>query len=202
MERFSEKCRLIFEKATTDYHKKDDVDASFENPYADKSIESYLYLKSMTDAIQWHLEDIIRDPEIDPVKALRIKRRIDKLNQKRTDLVENIDDFFLEKFKNVVFLPDAVINTESPAWAIDRLSILVLKIYHWQIEADRADTSEQQKEICRLKLEILKEQKSDLSLSIDQLLSDINDGRKRMKVYKQMKMYNDPSLNPVLYRRK
>ena len=176
---FSEQCFRIFEQATEAYHVTDNVDATVHNPYAVKSIEFYLYLKNWIDAVQWHLEDIIRNPEIDPVEALAIKRRIDKSNQDRTDLVELIDSFFLDKYKNVKVLPDATINTESPAWAIDRLSILTLK-----------------------KLAVLMEQKKDLSMALDQLLSDIRDGKKYMKVYKQMKMYNDPALNPVLYGKK
>lgn len=202
MEKFSEKCYLIFEQATNDYHKTDDVDATIRNPYEEKSIEFYLYLKNWIDAVQWHFEDIIRDPNIDPVKAVALKRRIDKSNQDRTDLVELIDSYFLEEYKNVKILPDATINTESPAWAVDRLSILVLKIYHMRCEVERTDVSAEHIEACKKKLEILLEQKKDLSAALDQLLDDIRNGRKYMKVYKQMKMYNDPSLNPVLYGKK
>ena len=164
-----------------------------------KSIEFYLYLKNWIDTVQWHLEDIIRDPQIDPVEALAIKRRIDRSNQERTDLVELIDSYFLEKFGQVKTLPDATINTESPAWAVDRLSILALKIFHMKIEAERTDTPAAQQQRCREKLSVLLEQKKDLSGAIDMLLEDMAAGRKYMKVYKQMKMYNDPSLNPVLY---
>ena len=202
MEKFSGKCCLIFERATNDYHKTDDVDASISNPYEEKSIEFYLYLKNWIDAVQWHLEDIIRDPEIDPVNALAIKRRIDKSNQDRTDLVELIDSYFLDRYKDVKILSGATINTESPAWAVDRLSILILKIYHMQCEVDRTDVSEEHLEICRQKLATLFEQKEDLSNALDQLLEDIENGNKYMKVYKQMKMYNDPLLNPVLYGKK
>ena len=152
--------------------------------------------------MQWHLEDIIRDPKIDPSEALAIKRRIDQCNQDRTDLVERIDSYFLDKYKDVRVLPDATINTESPAWAIDRLSILVLKIYHMKAEADRTDAEAGHLDACRRKLNVLLEQKKDLSTALDQLLDDIRQGRKYMKVYKQMKMYNDPSLNPVLYGKK
>lgn len=197
--KFSELALPIFEKATNDYHKWDDVDATISNPYSEKSIEYYLYLKNWIDTVQWHLEDIIRDPNIDAIKALKIKRRIDKSNQDRTDLVELIDSYFLSEYKNVNPDPDATINTESPAWAIDRLSILVLKIYHMQIEVDRNEASEAHKMQCNEKLTVLLEQKKDLSEAIDQLLADIQTGKKYMKVYKQMKMYNDPSLNPVLY---
>ncbi|MDR1524870.1 MAG: DUF4254 domain-containing protein [Tannerella sp.] len=199
---FSEKCYPVFEKATDDYHKTDDVDALVRNPYNEKGIEFYLYQKNWIDAVQWHLEDIIRDPDIDPVKALAIKRRIDKSNQDRTDLVELIDSYFFDAYKDVKALPDAKINTESPAWAVDRLSILVLKIYHMQRETRRTDVAVEHVEACERKLSVLLEQRKDLSLALDQLLEDIKDGRKYMKVYKQMKMYNDPSLNPVLYGKK
>jgi hypothetical protein len=202
MKKFSEKCYSVFEQATNDYHKADDVDASVHNPYEADSIEFYLYLKNRIDAVQWHLEDIIRDPAIDPVDALAIKRRIDKSNQDRTDLVELIDGYFLDTYKNVPVLPDATINTESPAWAVDRLSILALKIYHMKEETERTDVSPEHIEACKKKLAILSEQKNDLSLALDQLLEDMKEGRKYMKVYKQMKMYNDPSLNPVLYGKK
>lgn len=202
MERFSEKCYFVFEKATNDYHRTDDVDAPIGNPYEEKSIEFYLYLKNRIDAVQWHLEDIVRDPNIDPVKALEIKRRIDKSNQDRTDLVELIDSYFYDIYKEVKILPDAGINTESPAWAVDRLSILVLKIYHMQLETRRMDVTAEHVETCKKKLSVLLEQRKDLSFALDQLLEDIKDGRKYMKVYKQMKMYNDPSLNPVLYGKK
>lgn len=161
-----------------------------------------MYLKNWIDAVQWHFEDIIRDPQIDPVEALKLKRRIDKSNQDRTDLVELIDSYFFDKYKDVVSLPNATINTESPAWAVDRLSILALKIYHMQQEVDRTDTTKEHHDQCLAKLSILLEQQKDLSTAIDQLLTDIEAGRKYMKVYKQMKMYNDPALNPVLYAKK
>ena len=196
---FSQDSFGIFERAIADYHKSDNVDTPIVNPYKEKSIDYYLYLKNWIDTVQWHLEDIIRDPQIDPVKALGIKRRIDRSNQDRTDLVELIDSYFLEKFSKVQALPDASINTESPAWAVDRLSILALKILHMKIEAGRTDTTQDQQERCRAKLAVLMEQKKDLSLAIDMLLDDMAAGRKFMKVYKQMKMYNDPTLNPVLY---
>ena len=196
---FSQESFGVFERSIADYHRNDNVDTPIANPYEEKSIEFYLYLKNWIDTVQWHLEDIIRDPEIDPVKALAIKRRIDRSNQDRTDIVELIDSYFLEKFSKVKTLPDATINTESPAWAVDRLSILALKIFHMKIEADRTDTSVAQQQRCREKLAVLMEQKKDLSEAIDMLLDDMAAGRKYMKVYKQMKMYNDPSLNPVLY---
>lgn len=197
--KFSEISYPIFEEATSAYHVTDHVDAPMQNPYMVKSIEFYLYLKNWIDAVQWHLEDIIRNPSIDPVEALAIKRRIDKSNQERTDLVELIDSYFLDKYKEVSVKPGAKINTESPAWAVDRLSILCLKIYHMQQEVERTDASSEHVATCMNKLNILLEQKKDLSEALDQLLDDIAAGDKYMKVYKQMKMYNDPSLNPVLY---
>lgn len=199
---FSEKCNKIFNEATFLYHEKDHVDAEMRNPYPDKSLEYNLFLKNWIDAVQWHLEDIIRNPEIDPVEALRIKRRIDRSNQERTDLVEWIDGYFREKYASVKSLPDATLNTESPAWAVDRLSILALKIYHMQQEAGRKDADAEHVSRCRCKLLVLQEQRADLSTAIDQLLADIGNGRKYMKVYMQMKMYNDPALNPVLYTKK
>jgi hypothetical protein len=202
MEKFTELSYPIFEKATNDYHITDNIDAPINNPYQERTIESVLYLKNWIDAVQWHMEDIIRNPKIDPVEALAMKRRIDKSNQDRTDLVERIDSYFLDKYSDVKPLPGASINTESPAWAIDRLSILVLKIYHMQKEVERTDADEKHIEACMTKLNILLEQKLDLSAALDQLLDDIANGRKYMKVYKQMKMYNDPALNPVLYAKK
>jgi hypothetical protein len=178
------------------------VDAPIHNPYQPQTIENVLYLKNWIDTVQWHLEDIIRNPEIDPKEALALKRRIDKSNQDRTDLVERIDSYFWEKYQSVKPKATAVINTETPAWAIDRLSILALKIYHMGIEARRTDVSADQHAACQKKLDVLLEQRTDLSSAIDQLLSDIENGNRYMKVYKQMKMYNDPNLNPVLYGKK
>ena len=192
----------IFEQAIKDYHVIDDVDQPLKNPYTEGSIEYYLYVKNWIDTVQWHFEDIIRDPEIDPAAALVLKRRIDKSNQDRTDLVEMIDSYFLDKYKDVQILPDATINTESPAWAVDRLSILALKIYHMREQVERKDAEPAHIAKCQQKLDLLLEQQKDLSTAIDQLLADIDAGRKYMKVYKQMKMYNDPSTNPVLYGQK
>lgn len=199
---FSDLCNEIFWKSVLAYHITDSVDTPINNPYRVKTIEYYLYLKNWIDAVQWHYEDIIRDPKIKPEDALELKRKIDKSNQDRTDLVELIDSYFLDKNKTVQAVPGATINTESPAWAIDRLSILSLKIYHMEQEAKRDDTTEEHRRQCREKLDILLTQQKDLSMAIDQLLSDIAAGRKYMKVYKQMKMYNDPELNPVLYAEK
>ena len=192
----------VFEQAIKDYHVIDDVDQPLKNPYTEGSIEYYLYVKNWIDTVQWHFEDIIRDPEIDPAEALVLKRRIDKSNQDRTDLVEMIDSYFLDKYKDVQVLPDATINTESPAWAVDRLSILALKIYHMREQVERKDAESAHIAKCQQKLDVLLEQQKDLSTAIDQLLADIEAGRKYMKVYKQMKMYNDPSTNPVLYGQK
>ncbi len=199
---FSENYAPVFERATKDYHQTDNVEAAIQNPYEEKSLEFFLYLKNWIDAVQWHLEDIIRNPDIEPVEALAVKRRIDHSNQERTDLVELIDAYFLDRYKEVTPLPDATINTESPAWAVDRLSILVLKIYHMQQEIERRDVATEHIKSCEKKLSVLLEQKKDLSQALDQLLEDIAQGRRYMKVYKQMKMYNDPSLNPVLYGKK
>ena len=189
----------VFNQAIADYHKTDDVDTPMANPYDRTQIEHLLYHKNWIDTVQWHLEDIVRDPNIDPVKALQIKRRIDKSNQERTDMVEYIDSYFLDKYKDVVPLKSAKINTESPAWAVDRLSILALKVYHMNVEVNRPDADQQHKAACEKKLAVLNEQHADLSTAIEELLEDIAAGRKYMKVYKQMKMYNDPALNPVLY---
>lgn len=188
----------IFEESIDKYHIEDRVDQPFENPYPTDDIAHLLYRKNWIDTVQWHYEDLIRDPQIDPDAALELKRKIDASNQHRTDLVEYIDSYFLDKYKTVTLADEAQINTESPAWAIDRLSILALKIYHMQEEAERADASEAHREACQSKLRVLLEQRQDLSTAIDQLLLDISNGDKYMKVYKQMKMYNDDELNPVL----
>ena len=198
---FTNKANDIFRRAIADYHEKDNVDTPMENPYRRQSIDSILYHKCWIDTVQWHLEDIIRDPDIDPVEALKIKRRIDKSNQDRTDMVEDIDTYFRELYHGIKPFPDATINTESPAWAIDRLSILALKIWHMQEQTERTDADPTHIAICHGKLEVLKEQQKDLSLAIDQLLDDIVSGRKYMKVYRQMKMYNDNDNNPVLYKK-
>lgn len=195
---FSSSAFAIFEESIEKYHIKDDVYQEFENPYPKDKIEHLLYRKNWIDTVQWHYEDIIRDPNIDPVNALDIKRKIDASNQDRTDLVEYIDSYFLKKYQSVEIKEDAKINTESPAWAIDRLSILALKIYHMQEEVNRKDASTEHIDKCTAKLSVLLEQKKDLSTAIDQLLADIESGSKYMKVYKQMKMYNDDELNPVL----
>ncbi|MBR1923519.1 MAG: DUF4254 domain-containing protein [Paludibacteraceae bacterium] len=199
---FAALCNTIFPQSVIDYHKTDNVDTPMPNPYQEGTIEYDLYKKNWIDVVQWHLEDIIRDPEIDPVEALALKRRIDRSNQERTDLVERIDSYFYEQFHAVKPLPEARINTESPAWAVDRLSILHVKIYHMQEQVNRQDVSEEQHRKCTDKLAVLNEQLQDMTTSITELLDDYQAGRRIMKVYRQMKMYNDPSLNPVLYGKK
>ena len=198
---FTKIANNIFNRAILDYHIKDNVDTPIDNPYPNDSIENKLYLKCWIDTVQWHLEDIIRDPNIDPEKGMKIKHRIDKSNQDRTDLVEQIDSYFRAYYKDVKVKKDARLNAESPAWAVDRLSILALKIYHMKEQAERKDASQEHRDRCQNKLEILLEQQKDLSLAIDQLLDDIQAGNKLMKVYRQMKMYNDADTNPVLYKR-
>ncbi len=192
----------VFDRAVADYHVADNVDTILTNPYPANSLEAMLYGKNWIDAVQWHLEDIVRDPDINPVEALAIKRRIDRSNQERTDMVEELDSYFRTRFKDVAVSPEATINTESPAWALDRLSILALKIWHMREQVERPDASPEHKAACRAKLAVLEEQRTDLTTAIDQLLDDIAEGHKYMKVYRQMKMYNDPATNPVLYGKK
>ena len=191
----------IFEKSVNDYHLYDDINRKATNPFEVKSFEHLLYEKNWIDTVQWHYEDIIRDPEIDPKEGMKLKRMIDSSNQNRTEMVEYIDSYFLELYSNATLVKNARINSESPAWAMDRLSILILKIYHMDEESKREDVSEKHRNNCQAKLDVLLDQKTDLSESIDQLLEDISSGQKKMKVYKQMKMYNDESLNPVLYKK-
>lgn len=199
---FTKLCNEIFNKAIEDYHVTNDINKPINNPYERNSIENRLYLKCWIDTVQWHLEDIIRDPHIDPGEALSLKRRIDRSNQDRTDLVEQIDSYFRQKYSDINPTPQARLNTESPAWAIDRLSILALKIYHMREQIEREDATDEHRQKCSAKLNVLLEQQVDLSLAIDQLLEDIEAGKIYMKVYRQMKMYNDPSTNPILYKKK
>ena len=191
----------VFEKSVDDYHVYDDINRLASNPYDKKDFEHLLYEKNWIDTVQWHYEDIIRDPDIDPNEGMSLKRLIDSSNQNRTEMVEYIDSYFLKLYSNVSPKPNAKVNTESPAWALDRLSILILKIYHMKEESLRKDVSEQHRNTCNEKLQVLLEQQKDLSESIDQLLEDLSKGEKKMKVYKQMKMYNDETLNPVLYKK-
>ena len=196
---FSESAWKIFNQSINEYHQKDDVDTPINNSFEKNTLEWLLYAKNWIDTVQWHLEDIIRDENIEPLEALKIKRRIDSSNQQRTDLVEFIDSWFLQKYENITPEPDAKINSETPAWAVDRLSILALKVYHMSLEANRSSATEEHRFNCTSKLNVLLEQKKDLSEAIDQLLFDIENAKIKMKVYKQMKMYNDETLNPVLY---
>jgi hypothetical protein len=195
-------CYTIFNKSIDDYHKTDNVDAPIQNPYPSGSFEALLYHKNWIDTVQWHLEDIIRLPEINPTEALGIKRRIDKSNQDRTDRVEQIDDYFLEQFKNVSPKAGTRINSETPAWLLDRMSILMLKIFHMKEQTDRTDAGAEHLAKCQSKLAVLMEQKMDMQLAFDELMEDIGSGNRRFKVYRQMKMYNDASLNPMLYQKK
>ena len=201
---FAKKSIEIFNQATQDFKKSNDINKLLVNrfDFNDNYIEHLLYKKSWIDTVQWAYEDIIRDPDIDPVEALALKRKIDASNQDRTDTVEMLDEYFMEKYKGVKVLEHATINTESPAWALDRLSILELKIYHMNIEASRNDASNDHKVKCSLKLKVLIQQREDLSQAINELLSEISEGKKYMKTYKQMKMYNDDELNPVLRKNK
>ena len=199
---FSQLAFSVFEQSIHDYHVHDSVDQPISNPFPKEKIEHLLYLKNWIDTVQWHFEDLIRDPQIDPVAALALKRRIDAFNQERTDMVEYIDSYFLQKYESAETKADAKINSESPAWAIDRFSILALKIHHMREEACRAEASEEHRKNCEVKLNILLEQRKDLATAIDDLLEDIKSGNKYMKVYKQMKMYNDVDTNPVLYQTK
>ena len=193
---------IIFRKSIDKYHLIDEVDQAFENPYPVHTLEHLLYRKNWIDTVQWHYEDLIRDPKINPVEGMKLKRLIDASNQDRTDTVEYIDSFFLNRYKDVEVRKDATVNSESPAWALDRLSILELKIYHMEEQANRKEATESHREKCNAKLQVLLTQREDLSLAIDDLLKDIAIGSKYMKVYKQMKMYNDEATNPVLYKDK
>jgi len=198
----SEHCNHIFEQVIGDYHRYNDIFRDIENPFANGSIDNILYTKCWIDTAQWHMEDEIRNPGIQPVEVVKWKHSIDSSNQDRTDIVEVIDSYFYQKYAAVQPAASARINTESPAWAIDRLSILALKIYHMREESIRTDATEAHLDQCKAKLAILLQQQTDLSTAIDELLEDIENGDKYMKVYRQMKMYNDPALNPVLYNNK
>jgi hypothetical protein len=195
----ADQCYAVFQRSIDDYHTHDDVDQPVKNPYTLTSFEGLLYSKNWIDTVQWHLEDIIRKPEIDPKEGIAIKRRIDKSNQDRTDMVEKLDDQFLERFRNITYKPGARMNSETPAWLLDRMSILMLKIYHMKEQTERKDATEDHIGKCQAKLSILLEQKSDMRAAYDELIEDIQNGNRKFKVYRQMKMYNDSSLNPMLY---
>ena len=196
------RCIEIFDRSILDYHINDNVDQPCNNPFSENSIENLMYLKNWIDTVQWHYEDIIRDPNIAAENGILLKRKIDRSNQDRTDLVEKIDDYYIELFKNVNYSNESKLNTESPGWVVDRISILCLKIYHMQEQTERKDVSEEHVNNCIKKLSVLKEQQEDLSQSFNELLDDLENGVKKIKVYRQMKMYNDSSLNPVLYKKK
>lgn len=198
----AQNCYSVFQQSIVDYHVHDHVDTPIKNPYPAGSFEHLLYAKNWIDTVQWHFEDIIRLPDIEPVAGIQLKRRIDKSNQDRTDLVEKIDDYFLAAFKQVVPKPGARINSETPAWLLDRMSILLLKIFHMQEQTARKDASPEHIAKCQIKLDTLLEQRTDMQLAFDELMQDIQSGERRFKVYRQMKMYNDESLNPVLYAQK
>ena len=198
---FAEHCVTIFNQSINQYHIDDDVDAPYQNPFEPDQLDHLLYHKNWIDTVQWHLEDIIRDPEISPLDALAVKRRIDKSNQDRTDMVEQLDEYFYNKYSGVNANNDARLNTETPAWTLDRLSILQLKVYHMQVEAERDDVDDAHRNKCQSKLDVLQEQERDLSKAINELMEDLALGKKVMKLYKQMKMYNEESLNPVLYKK-
>jgi hypothetical protein len=198
----ADQCYQVFERSIVDYHKTDNVDTLVTNPFPLEDFQSLLYLKNWIDTVQWHLEDIIRKPDIDPVQALLIKRRIDRSNQDRTDTVERMDDYFLTQFRAVVPKPGARINSETPAWLLDKMSILMLKIYHMKEQTERTDASADHRKKCEQKLSVLLEQKTDMRDAFDELIEDVKSGNRRFKVYRQMKMYNDASLNPMLYQKK
>lgn len=202
MRNFAQQAWKIFEESIHLYHQLDDIDQPMPEKYPAPGLEYLLFKKNWIDTVQWHLEDIIRDEGISPENALLIKRRIDKSNQERTDLVEEIDAWFWNEFSEITPTHNARLNTETPAWAVDRLSILALKIFHMKIEAERLEADAYHREKCSTKLSVLLQQKQDLMLAIEELLQEIADGKVKMRLYKQMKMYNDESLNPVLYQKK
>lgn len=193
------KANAIFKLSINNYHINDDVDFEMKNPFEHKSIDGLLYRKNWIDTVQWHLEDIIRSPEIAPSELVAVKRRIDASNQDRTDTVEQIDAFLFEEFKAIKAKEFARLNSETPAWLLDRMSILQLKIYHFNEQLNRPEASDEHLDSVASKLKVLQEQESDLAQCFDELLDDLHTGNKYMKRYQQMKMYNDPSLNPVLY---
>ena len=198
---FAEHCITIFNQSINHYHIDDNVDAPFQNPFEKNNLDSLLYRKNWIDTVQWHLEDIIRDPEIEPNEALVVKRRIDKSNQERTDIVEQLDEYFYNQYKEIPKVDEVKLNTETPAWTLDRLSILQLKIYHMQLESEREEVDESHRSNCKTKLFVLQEQEKDLARAINDLMNDLESGNKMMKLYKQMKMYNEESLNPILYKK-
>ena len=194
-------CIKIFQESITDYHRYDDIDAKIQNPYPVNTIEHHLYHKNWIDTVQWHLEDIIRAAAASE-EVLLLKKRIDASNQDRTDKVEKIDDWFIEQLKNVIPQAESRLNSETPAWLLDRISILQLKIWHMREQTARTDATEEHRQKCQDKLTILLEQEKDMKICYDELLTELFHGIRRMKVYRQMKMYNDATLNPALYQQK
>lgn len=192
-----EKFTKIFRESIEDWHKNQESN----NPYIGDSLEFILYNKNQIDTIQWHVEDEIRRIDILDKEIASLKRKIDSLNQQRTDLVEKLDDIFLNQFQLVVQTKDSRMNSETPAWLVDRMSILELKIYHMEEQTQRTDVSEEHRNTCANKLKVLLEQRADMILCMNQLIEDLTLGKKYMKVYRQMKMYNDKSLNPSLYKK-
>lgn len=196
----------IFTRTVSSYHHSENIENRinnpFINPFRENTLDNLLYHKNWIDNVQWDLEDLIREPTIDPEKALQLKRRIDKSNQERTTVVEKVDDFFIEKYKKITHDTDAKLNTESIAWALDRLSILIIKIYHMNLQSQRKTATKAHRESCQSKLLILQEQQKDLIRAVDELIAEVAGGKRIIKVYRQMKMYNDPGLNPVLYAKK
>ena len=196
----AELCNKIFISVIDQYHINNDVDSSYVNPYNLDTLEYLLFEKCWIDTVQWHLEDLIRNPNIDSNKGLELKHRIDKSNQNRTDIVEKVDDYYFSIFKNTSE-KDSKLNTESPGWVVDRLSILNLKIYHMNEQLERKNVTAEHILNCEKKMVVLQNQRIDLSNSFDELLEEYKAGIKKMKVYRQMKMYNDSNLNPELYRK-
>lgn len=198
----SRDCYRVFEQSVADYHRYNNTDHPLSNPFPGDSFEALCYLKNWIDTVQWHLEDIVRDPEINPAKGLELKRRIDRSNQHRTDVVEQLDDRIINHFRMVVPENGARLNSETPAWLLDRMSILVLKIWHMREQTERKDVSSEHVLKCQAKLDVLMEQKEDMGRCFDELMEEVGAGKRRIKVYRQMKMYNDNSLNPFLYSKK
>ena len=192
-------CIEIFNRAIDDYHTSDHIDAKIIIPFQQESFEAILYRKCWIDTVQWHMEDLIRNPNIDSDKGMNLKRRIDLSNQERTDTVENLDDYFYNEFKDKGH-ENSSWNTESPGWVLDKLSILCLKIFHMKEQTEREDVTKEHIEICHHKLNVLLQQQKDLSISYRELLEDYKSGKKVIKLYRQMKMYNDENLNPELYK--
>jgi len=150
----------------------------------------------------WHEEDIARSRDATDAQIAQVKRNIDGLNQRRNNLIENLDEAIIEQLAEagVRPAPDARLNSETPGSAIDRLSIIALRIYHMQEQADRTDAADKHRAACRAKLEVLYQQRADLSRSLKELLEDCFAGRKLLRIYRQFKMYNDPTMNPYLYK--